>query len=108
MSNLIWRRERDSEHNGRPTYEYLANVGDRRYSIVWAYDHGGTFGYSAYGAEGPLTKRHGIFWGRTLKFCKAACEEIERRYADVVQDDVQSSGDQVPVPLGPISGNPTR
>lgn len=80
MSNLVWRRERDGEHNGKPVYEYHANAGDRRYSIVWAYDRGGTFGYTARDGKGYLTDRHGIHWGRTLKFCKSQCQTIETLY----------------------------
>jgi hypothetical protein len=81
--SLVWTRTPDGEHNGRPRYEYHASVGGRRYGIVWAYDHGGSFGYSAYGEDGPLTERHGIIWGRTLKFCKSACEAIEEKHANV-------------------------
>lgn len=77
MTSLVWKRVRDGYHNGRPVYDYHASSGDRRYHITWAYDHGGMFGYSAHGKDDYLTKRHGIIWARTLKFCKAACEEIE-------------------------------
>jgi hypothetical protein len=81
---LTWTKKRDGEHNGRPVYEYKAVSGDREYNIVWAYDHGGTFGYSAVRRNGPgdakyLTERYGIHWARTLKSCKFYCEQIEAK-----------------------------
>lgn len=84
---LNWKRERDGEYNGRPCYEYTAVSGDRTYHIVWAYDHGGTFGYTAKrkNAEGQteyLSKNHNIVWARTLTRCKGDCEKIEREFED--------------------------
>jgi hypothetical protein len=74
---LTWERIRDGEHNGRPCYEYKAQSGEREYHIVWAYDRGGSFGYTARNAEGYID-RYGIVWARTLINCKAACEKIEK------------------------------
>lgn len=79
---LVWTRQRDGEHNGKPSYEYHATAHDRAYHIVWAYDHGGTFGYTARNAGGYITERHGIQWCRTLKNCKAACENLEGMHGD--------------------------
>lgn len=86
--SLVWTRTPDSEHNGRPTYEYHATAHDRTYHIVWAYDHGGTFGYTARSESIPQTYLHptrdyaiGITWCGSLKRCKAACEAIEARYS---------------------------
>lgn len=80
---LTWTRERDGQHNGKPCYEYHATSGTRVYHIVWAYDRGGTFGYTARdtNGEGYLTKGYGIHWARTLTRCKSLCEEIEREHA---------------------------
>ena len=77
---LIWTRTRDGEHNGKPCYEYSATGADgTRYSIVWAYDRGGSFGYTAYSPVGErLSPGVGIVWARRLGFCKDACEKIER------------------------------
>jgi hypothetical protein len=77
---LVWTRERDGEHYGKPCYEYHARSGDRVYHIVWAYDRGGTFGYTARDAKDYIHGNYTITWARTLKFCKAACEEIEGKY----------------------------
>lgn len=82
---LLWTRFDDGHHNGRPTYEYVATSGTREYTICWAYDNGGTFGYSAVDQttkeanDGSpyLTKSHGIIWAKTLKRCKAECQKIE-------------------------------
>lgn len=82
MKFLTWTRVPDGEHNGRPRYEYHATAHDRTYHIVWAYDRGGSFGYSARNKEGPLTERHGIVWAKTLVNCKAACEQIERTHVN--------------------------
>jgi hypothetical protein len=78
---LEWTRTRDGWHNGRPTYAYTAFSDNRRYHIVWTYDHGGSFGYTARDQADHkyLTDRWGIVWARTLKNCKAACETIERK-----------------------------
>lgn len=78
---LVWTRTSDGDHNGRPVYEYEAREGDRKFSIVWACDRGGMFGYTAYrrkpdGHSECLKDRSGITWGRTLKRCKEACEKI--------------------------------
>jgi hypothetical protein len=78
---LVWIRKRDGAHYGKPVYEYEARDGDREFSIVWACDHGGMFGYTAYrrlpdGRSKSLKERSGITWGRTLKRCKEACEQI--------------------------------
>lgn len=78
---LKWTRKQDDSHYGRPVYEYEAVDGDRKFCIVWACDHGGMFGYTAYrrlpdGSMKSLKDRSGISWGRTLKKCKAACEAL--------------------------------
>lgn len=83
---LEWTRVQDGYYGGKPVYEYTATSGDRKYHIVWAYDRGGTFGYSATrpdakGDSTYLTDRWGIHWSRTLKFCKEACENIERKHS---------------------------
>jgi hypothetical protein len=86
---LIWKRERDGEHNGKPCYEYSAASEDREveFFIVWAYDRGGSFGFTAVrrdpkkpGTVEYLTERNGIQWSRTLTRCKAECEKINERY----------------------------
>ncbi len=81
MADLIWTRTRDGDHFGKPCYEYTATVESRIYSIVWACDHGGTFGFTARTVSNIgsnyLTKRNGIHWCRTLKNCKAECQKIE-------------------------------
>lgn len=88
--SLIWTRERDGEHNGKPCYEYRATCEDRTYHIVWACDRGGVFGFTAVrqDAQGyteylPLQENgrapFGITWLRTLKRCKSACEQIDAR-----------------------------
>jgi hypothetical protein len=85
---LTWTRTQDGEHNGKPCYEYHATCEDRRYHIVWAYDHGGQFGYTAarfnahdgcteYLAKPECRIPHGITWAKTLKRCKQACEVID-------------------------------
>ncbi len=81
---LIWTRERDGSHFGKPVYEYTAKSEDRTYHIVWASDHGGTFGYTARDAKDYIHGYYTISWGRTLTRCKAQCEKIEARYAKVV------------------------
>lgn len=77
MPTLTWTRERDSEHNGRPTYEYRATGKDGvRYHIVWAITAG--FGYTAYDAGGDqVHKGVSIQWCRSLKACQERCEIIE-------------------------------
>jgi hypothetical protein len=77
---LAWTREQDGDHYGRPVYDYHAagHGGNRTYHIVWAIDAG--FGYTARNDAGYLTDRWGIQWARTLKNCKAYCEEIERKH----------------------------
>lgn len=112
---LEWKRERDGEHNGKPCYEYHATGKDgAKYHIVWAYDHGGTFGYTAVASEGDetgncyLTKRHGIHWARTLTACKFLCNEIEnsivvehhRMLTKFATDNVRHSGKLVPNYVG--------
>ena len=84
---LVWTRTKDSEHYGKPVYEYNATDGDRRYCIVWASDYGGTFGYTARNSNGPLTSRSGIVWGRRLKCCKEACEAINQKFCTVPQNN---------------------
>jgi hypothetical protein len=89
MTGLTYTRSQDGEHRGRPCYEYTATSADRTYNIVWASDHGGMFGYTAVrkDAEGRteyLTERSGIVWARTLKWCKAQIEKIERAHNDDV------------------------
>lgn len=89
-SSLVWTKTRDGEHNDKPRYEYHATSEDRTYHIVWAYDRGGTFGYTATRPNvadgcteylGPHERApYSITWCRTLKFCKEQCELIERRY----------------------------
>lgn len=80
--SLVWTRSQDGEHNGKPCYEYSATAEDREFCIVWAYDRGGSFGFTAVRrTKGKpdseyLTKRWGIQWCRTLKRCKAECERI--------------------------------
>lgn len=84
---LVWARERDGEHNGKPCYEYTATCEDRTYHIVWAYDHGGTFGYTAvrkddqgrteYLSPRPGRAPHSITWCGSLTRCKAECEAID-------------------------------
>lgn len=80
MPTLTWTRKQDGEHNGRPCYDYDAVGKDGvRYNITWAYDHGGTFGYTAYDAGGQQAHRGvSIQWAGTLGRCKDACEAIER------------------------------
>jgi hypothetical protein len=82
MTTLTWTRERDGEHpnTGRPLYEYKATGKDgTRYNIVYAYDKGGQFGYSAYDTDdNRLSPGFPITWSRTLSFCKDECEKIER------------------------------
>ena len=90
--SLVWTRERDGEHNGKPVYEYEACAGNRKYRIVWAITVG--FGLSAYGrrpdGQNESLNRHdghdgrggiagygGIVWCRTLKHCKARAEKLE-------------------------------
>jgi hypothetical protein len=85
---LTWTREQDGTHYGRPVYEYRAVSEGRTYSIVWASDRGGTFGYTATRKDASdrteyLTQRHGIHWARRLKHCKSQCEVIEKRHASV-------------------------
>lgn len=83
--SLTWTRKRDGQHNGKPCYEYHATSGTRVYHIVWAYDRGGTFGYTARDTTGvELTNRtcSNIVWARTLTRCKAQCEQIERQHAN--------------------------
>ena len=77
---LIWSRSRDGEHYGKPCYEYTACAGDRKFNIVWAYDRGGSFGFTARNETDYLTDRNGIVWSRTLSRCKAECEKINKRY----------------------------
>lgn len=86
---LVWTRTKDGEHNGKPCYDYHATCEDRTYHITWAYDAG--FGYTAT-RENPYDKAteylflpgcsrvHGISWARTLKRCKARCEEIDAAF----------------------------
>jgi len=81
---LIWTRERDGEHYGKPCYEYHATAEDRAYHIVWAID--AHFGISAYrrrpdGVNERLDYRSGIIWLRTLKACKARAERLETENA---------------------------
>jgi len=80
---LQWTRTRDGEHNGKPSYEYHATAEDRTFHIVWAYDRGGTFGYTARGPGGYLTREHGIVWARTLTRCKEQCEKINDAFCRV-------------------------
>ena len=89
MAKLVWARTRDDEYNGRPTYEYAACSEDRQveFFITWAYDRGGSFGFTAIrrdpekpGTVEFLTERNGIQWSRTLTRCKATCEQINERY----------------------------
>lgn len=85
MAALTYTRQRDGEHNGKPVYEYTAVSEDRTYHVVWAYDHGGMFGYTAIrkDAQGQteyLTARNGIHWARTLKSCKKCIDLIEEDY----------------------------
>lgn len=77
---LTWTRARDGEHNGKPCYEYSATSEDRTYHIVWAYDHGGSFGYTARDKTGYIHGNFTITWTRRLGFCKDACQKIEDRY----------------------------
>jgi hypothetical protein len=77
---LVWKREQDDTHYGRPVYAYTATRGDREYHIMWATDAG--FGYSAIrrmpnGQSEYLTARHGIYWARRLGICKDLCEKLE-------------------------------
>lgn len=80
---LIWTRQRDGQHNGKPVYEYYATCEDREFHIVWASDRGGTFGYTAKRGIGNdrtyITERYGIHWCGTLKACKHICEEINTK-----------------------------
>jgi hypothetical protein len=75
---LAWGQIPDGEHNGRPTYDYRATSGDRTYHVTWAYDAG--FGYTARDAKGYIHGHYSIVWARTLRACKARCEEIEKNY----------------------------
>lgn len=77
---LTWTRVRDGDHNGRPICGYIASVEDRYYKIVWASDHGGTFGYTAMGSDGSLTNENRIHWCGALWACKDHCERIERTF----------------------------
>lgn len=86
-TRLTWIRTRDGESpSGRPAYEYNATGKDGvAYKIVWAYDHGGQFGWTARDLEGnelTLTQNvrhsHGIHWCRTLSACQDICNKIER------------------------------
>ncbi len=82
---LTWIRTKDGEHRGKPCYDYNASGkdGKRRYHITWACDHGGTFGYSAYDANGgPLTLRGNIHWCGALWACKEQCNKIEDKYPE--------------------------
>jgi hypothetical protein len=85
--HLIWTREQDGEHNGKPCYEYFAASKDRQceYFVTWACDAG--FGFTAIrrdpakpGTVEYLTARNGIQWAHTLTRCKAECEKINERY----------------------------
>jgi hypothetical protein len=80
MTKLVWTREQDGEHNGTPRYEYYATSGDRVYHIVWASDRGGMFGYTARDKDDYIHGNYTITWARTLRNCKAACEEIEGKH----------------------------
>ena len=77
--SLTWIRTQDGNHNGRPVYDYDAiGVDGVKYSITWAYDHGGTFGYTARDPDGKqLHPGYIICWSGSLKRCKDACEKIE-------------------------------
>ncbi len=84
MSVLTWTRYADGWHNGRPTYQYCASIGDREYTVVWSCDRG--FGYTAgwrkpHGRYEYLTETHGIIWAGTLKRCKWQCDAIERKHS---------------------------
>jgi hypothetical protein len=82
--SLIWTKERDGEHNGKPVYEYAATCEDRAYHIVWAYDAG--FGYTCVRKDAEGHNHYlGLTWGRTLKFCKAQCELIDAKYLDTIK-----------------------
>jgi hypothetical protein len=78
---LQWTRTKDGDYNGKPVYEYRAKDNGAEFHIVWAYDGGGMFGYTARKGDEYLTKQHGIIWARTLKFCKAHCEVINNKLA---------------------------
>lgn len=86
--SLVWTRSVDGEKpNGKPAYEYAAAAEDREFHIVWALDHGGTFGFTAVrrdptkpGTVEYLTPRYGISWCRTLGRCKDECEKINTKH----------------------------
>lgn len=96
---LTWIRTQDGTHRGRPCYDYNACGKDGcRYSICWAYDNGGTFGYTAYDPFGKALTTHwggGICWAGTLSRCKEACNAIENLRPRPVQ---------LPVPVIPGEG----
>lgn len=73
---LTWTREQDGEHNGKPCYDYHAELDSVRYHITWAYDNGGQFGVSAYHDKGGRLTLSQIEWRRSRKNCFARAEEI--------------------------------
>lgn len=73
---LTWTRTQDGDHNGKPCYDYNAELDGIKYHITWAYDAG--FGISAHGPHGGLTRHSNLEWRRSRKNCFARAEQIAR------------------------------